>query len=296
MYIRKKPVERPTPQTPVNKGVLDAIVQTWIPATALLLACIVTPARAKLDVRSYDWAPQAGWITTNTPPVTIAQQADIWDTGGRTIGRRLLDVRGFEWSPQPAWITVNLPVAGPTDAQIRPALDAALASFRTSARPGLDVRPDVWSPAFGVPQDDPTVWIGAVASTGGRTISRSLLDVRAFEWSPQPAWLLGSAVTAVQQADIWDTGGRTMSRRPLDVRTFEWAPEPAWITVNTPAATTAQVWPAILQAMGLSYRTPARPMLDVRSFEWTPENGWLFTTLPPVTAFYGHFLPILGVG
>ncbi len=142
------------------------------------------------------------------------------------------------------------------------------------------------------------------------------VDAKVRTWMPAVALLAASFVTPAQAK--------------LDVRGYDWAPQPAWIFTNlTPAATTAQRWPAIEAGTQRSYRTPARsqfdvrytdwewdapygasvdvsvrtwapvfnhelgtfrtndrPRLDVRSFEWAPPPAWIFTNLtpPPTTA------------
>lgn len=69
-----------------------------------------TSERAKLDVRRYEWSPQAGWIFTAVPPPTTAQ---LWPAIEHNLGRSYrtrerakLDVRFYEWAPSvSSWIS-----------------------------------------------------------------------------------------------------------------------------------------------------------------------------------------------
>lgn len=113
-----------------------------------------------------------------------------------------------------------------------------------------------------------------------RSEGRARFDVRLTECAPEQGWTF-TAVDAVTRT--WmpavdaEMGGFRVGARPtLDVRWPTWEPQPAWLLTNLPATvTTAQLWPGILENLGLSYRSGARLALDVRGAEWAPEAGWL---------------------
>lgn len=237
-----------------------------------------TPDRARLDVRRADWAPSSAWITTSlvvTPPTT-AQTAPAWiDESGRTPGRGVLDVR-TDWAPSFAWVRPVVDVPVRTWAGI---WSSELASFRTAARLQAPI-PTEPLPALLFVNLPPPVPVAQTVPTwideSDRTRGRATLDVRAYDWAPSfsltPA--VDIAVARWIPAFDYELGAfRTLARKQEPIVT---EPQPAWIfSVLPPPLTPAQIWPALLEAAGISYRTRERARLDVRADYWTPETGWL---------------------
>lgn len=158
--------------------------------------------------------------------------------------------------PQPAWIFSSLSAA-PTPAVLWPGiLSSSSLSYRTNGRQSIDVRYMEPFPQFGLPIPDATAdqqlpAIQEAASLSFRTPDRrSLLDLFRSEWSPEFGWI---------------------------------------IAPNTSAASTAQLWPAILENSGLNYRSPDRATLDVRTQRWEPDCGWVQKT---VDAIVSTWIPV----
>lgn len=216
---------------------VDAVVAKWIPVTAALLACAVTPARPKLDVRTYDWQPEFTWVRpvvdATVRTYIPATQTELQSYA--TQARPPLDVRRYEWAPESFDIVTRV------IAQVRtwiPAFDAELASERVRDRPDLDVRRYEWAPnAFDL-------------------VTR--VDAQVRTWAP------------VFETELLESR-RTDARPRLDVRGYDWGvDETAWIqSTQYPPATVAQTWPSFQQS-ALSARTPDGPRLDVRAHDWSP--------------------------
>jgi hypothetical protein len=258
-WVVRRITERTTGPQPVFTTIVDQAVRTWIPATALLLSAFVTPARAKLDVRSYDWAPSSAWMQPAAVDVTVRTWAPAFSTelaSARTADRPRVDVRTYDWAPQPAWIFATLTPPA-TTAQLWPGIEAGTQrSYRTPARSQFDLRYPDWE------------WDAPYRAT---------VDVSVRAWAPAFSQELA--------------GFRTSERPRLDVRSFEWAPPPAWIFTNlTLPPTTAQTWPAVLSGLPLSYRTDDRARLDVRGHEWSPQFGWVSRVVDSIVA---SWLPAL---
>ncbi len=122
-----------------------------------------------------------------------------------------------------AWITRNIPPAGPTTAQTYPAMIAALLSGRSGMR------------------------VPILTHTGGRKSDGT---------DPNAPELLWPALQQERQSFRMAAGAR------LDVR--QWSPTIGWTIVLVPTGPSdAQLWPALLQALGTTYRTPGAPPLDL---------------------------------
>lgn len=195
--------------------------------------------------------------------------------------------------PQPVYPQV-------VDATVRtwaPVWAAEHQSVRTGARPSLDVRGHEWAPFGWVPSVVERVvatWGPAFQSElkGERSADHARLDVRGHEWNSW-GWLprVSTDPIVAQWAAIWNASVRTPDRPGLDVCRAEWS-APAWIFQVLPSgATVAQQWPALLQALGLSYRSPDRIGLDVRGVA-QPDFAWpsrvvdavVQTWLPAITS------------
>lgn len=133
----------------------------------------------------------------------------------------------------------------------------------------------LWEAPLAVPIYD------ASANVSSRMVDRKAwVDVR--QTSPLDGWqatvVNGVVSPWIPAFDAELGSARSGSRPSLDVRGAEWSPQPAWIFINLPGTvTTDQLWPAILQNLGLSYRMADRLALDVRS---TPEP--VFSWAQPV--------------
>lgn len=261
---------------------VDAVVSLWAPAFAALLACSMTPARAKLDARYYD-APTYPVRAAQTVDATVRTWIPAFDADlERTRQRASLDVRRYEWtSEEAAWLSGIL-ATPPTTAQTVPA-------FQTS---------------------------------GIRTPDRPRLDVRSYDWNTDEAsWIQATQTVAPTVAQTWPAfqilGLRTADRARLDVRRYEWAvDESAWIqSIPAPGApSVAQTLPAFHAAA--QFRTPAaqrdvfrapviedvvrvpddwitwtpiqdhggrtadRARLDVRAYDWG-QPAWITTSFTP---------------
>jgi len=305
MYILRRKIERTAGPQPVYKAAVDAVVRTWIPAAAALLACAVTPQRAKLDVRAYEW----GQSVTFVPPLVDARirtylPASTTELASfRTADRPRLDVRRYEWIN--GW-GLNVAAAAATTAQRWPAiLQGADPHYVTRARRLLDLRTYEWEPDV--------AWMGTVQVAGPSAAQRwpALLqasgqnyrtpdkragvDIRLNDGSASSFGVPLDQSEAWQAAIDAERSVTTPARLELDVRSHDWAPQAGWLyTANqAPPATVAQTWPAILQGSGLSYRTGGRPVVDVR--RWAPDLGWLFSA-QPVAATTAQIWPAVWLG
>jgi hypothetical protein len=203
----------------------------------------LTRDRARLDVRAYEWS-QPAWIFTSLPTTfaTVPQQVAVWaDRGGRILSRPALDVRAYDWSPELDWIFAQLPAVPDATVAQQAAIWPTALTFSTLARGG-DVRNVDTQPAF--------TWVQPV------------VDAAIAKLAP------------IFRAEL--ASFRSPDDPRLDLRTYAWAPDAAaWELVNfAPPATTAQIWPALLQNLGTQYQTPARAPLDVRRYDWQPEFTW----------------------
>lgn len=242
MYLKRRLIPRTDGPQPVYKTAVDAAVRTWMPAAALVLACAVTPQRATLDVRGYEWGQPVCWA----PPV-IDASVQQWQPAAatarasfRTSGRPTLDVRGSAWTaPESSWLAAT------------------------------------FTPTVSVAQQWPAVLLGSGQHV--RTAARPALDVRGYDWTTSTLQTPTPALDAVvsQQAPAWvHTGRRTPDQTRLDVRVADWVQRVDWLSATlSPPPTTAQIWPAILLNAGLSYTTAGSSALDVRRHEWAPSFG-----------------------
>lgn len=234
---------RPDQPQPVHAQAVDATVRAWAPIWWQALNSNRTDGRRALDVRGNEWAPDDGWIPRVTDTV-IQQWGPVFQhvlRAERTTGRAVMDGRWMDWSPGPGWMVSSF-TQSVSVAQMWPAfLEAMGLSYRSAASPWLDVR------TSGAP---------------GEGWQARVVDGVVRQWSP-----------------VFDAerSARTGDRVALDLRGADWAPSLAWIFTSLTGAgpTIAQIWPAILHAVGLSYRSVDRARLDVRSHEWLPEQGWL---------------------
>lgn len=227
------------PQFGWVQRVVDARVSTWTPVFEAALAAR-SPDRPVLELRRSDWAPDDGWVPTIVDRVVASWAPALRsDRSDRPLDRPLLDGRSQVLAP--GWLVVTFP-SGVTVAQSWPALLQALASGQRSGdRARIDVRLEWHVDIFGTPED-------------------------ANPWQQLPAWLQASGV-ATYLVPI---------RTGLDLVRPDWAPSLGWIaaTLASPA-TLAQRWPAILLALGLSYRSGDRSVLDLRPSGWAPDDGWV---------------------
>ncbi len=178
--------------------------QTWPATLSSLPLSYRTADRGRLDVRGYEWSPQSGWlpsvvdrVTATWAPVFASEAASF-----RTGDHAAVDVRLGPWSPDASpWIlAVVSPTATP--AQIGPALQQALAGFRTADGPRLDVRRFEWlQAAWLTPVVDKTVATWApiwAAEVSYRTPDQPRLDVRSLTREPQIGWWAAALAIVVQ--------------------------------------------------------------------------------------------------
>lgn len=262
--------------------VVDGAVSKWAAAFVPLSARV--GSRPSLDVRGAEWSPQPAWIfTASTPIVTTAQQwpAILANLGlsYRAGDRSRLDVRGAEWSPEDGWrqrlvdsiVSTWVPAFASTGGRCAERLP-----WRTDPQPA-----PAWIfsvvPTSTVAQQWPAVLLAL--QPGYRSVDRARLDVRGAEWSPENGWLQRVVESVVSTwAPIFDAelGFRSTARASLDVHDYQWAPDASgWIYPVLPVvASTAQQWPAMLQALAPGYRSEERARLDVRRYEWSPAFSW----------------------
>jgi hypothetical protein len=265
---------------------VDAVVAKWIPATAALLSCFVTPARATLDSRYYE-SPNYPVRAAQTVDATVRTWIPTFDhelAQTRTCDRPTLDVRRYEWQPESFDIVTRV------DAQVRtwiPAFDAEAASFRTPERDRLDTRRYDWDvsdtswifknlPAAGptVAQTAP-IWAN---SDQYRTRANPPLDIRRYEWAPgEESWIESAEVDAqvrtwIPAFDAALASGRTADRAGLDPRRYDWdVSDTSWIFANLPAQgpTVAQASPAWTN-QAQNFRTPTAPTPDLSRAHSSP--------------------------
>lgn len=259
--------------------------QLWPAILANLPLSYRSPTRTGLlDLPSGLWAPDDGWVPLAVDAV-VAKWASIFtaELGNRTDARLALDVRRVD-DPRFSWVA---PVVDVTVAAWGPVFASALRSVRSDDRGRLDVRLATWDPGGWIFTNLPSavtqaqLWPAILQALGlsYRSVARPLLDVRGAEWNPTFGWVnpvvdgIVSRWSPVFGAEL--AGVRIGSGPALDSRWHDWVHEPAWIVANFGAITTAQIWPAILQAMAPSYRSVERPRLDVRAYEWNPTFGWI---------------------
>lgn len=259
-----------------------------------------TADRSRLDVRSYEWAPSsAGWDSVNhvTPPTAAQIWPAIVETANfRTPAKTFRDLRYHDATP----------LFGVPDDPFT--FDGAIFSDdggRTAERPRLDVRRYEWSNGLGwivatfpVTATQAQVWPAILAGSqpNYRTADRAKLDLRAYEWAPADDWMvpLANGLQAPFAAVFTSEAAsfRTVRGAVLDVRSSALVPDAAWIaTVQAPAASTAQLWPAVLETLSSSGRTAARARLDVRLYEWAPEPAWIKAVVDAVVA---KWTPVFG--
>lgn len=270
--------------------IATASIVPFAPTFSSELASFRTATGPQLDVRT-DWSPSQAWIFAQLPLVpdaTVAQRAAIWPTAltFRTKERGG-DVRTVDTQPAFTWVQ---PVVDASVAKFAGLVNAELASFRTPDDPRLEVRRFDWQPdetswivanlppQLTIAQTWPAIWEGT--GQNYRTPARPVLDLRGFDWAPAFTWVqpvIDASVarwTPAFNAEL--ASYRTGDRARLELRTYAWAPDAAaWELINfAPPATTAQIWPAILENLGTHYQTPSRAKLDVRTYEWAPEFTW----------------------
>lgn len=255
---------------------VDAVVAKWIPVTAGLLACFVTPSRGTLDSRYYE-SPNYPVRAVQTVDATVRTWIPSFDQelqSYRTDARPPLDVRRYEWSPEAFDLVTRV------DQQVRtwqPAIRAALDSTRTPGRRPLDVRSYAWGEGW-VPQQQQQTFPPSVAQTlpafqdeGTRTAGRSAYE----RTGPQPVF------TATLPAFVpWsDKGARTAAAPSLDVRRYDWVTDASAWKPQTVDPLIAQ-WAPFFSG---GARTDAARALDVRAYSW--DAGW--TPQPPPAATPG---------
>lgn len=273
--------------------VVNNVTSTWTGIFAAERASERSRERPLLEVRLPEWQPEPAWIFTVLPPsVTTAQQwpAVLANLGlsYRSAARAVLDVRGPEWSPQDGW---RQPAVDRVTSTWAPAFTDQAATDRmpaARATASIDASPaSAWMVSTfsgpSVAQQWPAILHG---QTSFRPGSQPALDVRG--WQVQMFGVPDDA-DIQQQVPIWllESGLRDRLYAPLkwDVRLGEWAPSiSSWVVSTLPTTTVAQQWPAILQALGLSYRVTERPSLEVRRPEWSPQDGWRQPSVDTVTS------------
>jgi hypothetical protein len=276
--IRKQPRTEGPNYPPRVAQTVDAVVAKWIPVTAALLGCFVTPSRAKLDVRTYDWH--------NAAPISEAAKlidANVqkWMPGVnegpnsyRVRSRPRLDVGKYDW----VWSPLLPPTPSVTVAQAFPAILAQTQSFRTTDRPKLDLVRASWDAGMFATPPTWATWV-PFQETGGRTrASAPQIDVRLYEWS-SPAWMPAVTAPLVAQWSPAYTGAKSERTAAIVQRQTETVA--TWL-VQPPAGgpTVAQTAPAWVDK---GIRTKSRPRLDVRAYEWgTP--AWAQTATAPFVA------------
>lgn len=287
MYILRRKIARTERPQPVYPFIVDQTVRTWIPAAAMLLACVVTPGRAKGDVRTYDWAPQSGWMGT-----VAAQGGPSVAALSPAVSRGLISFRTANGRPSYD-IRLNDGSTGSfgTPLDQSEAWQAAIDAERSATTPDrrrLDVRRHEWAPESGwlfsaLSATGPTVaqqWPAVLLNTGlnYRTPARAVFDVR-LDWST--SFGLPSAIDTAVRSWMPSVAGselastRTRDGAKLDVRSYAWSPDSAWLfTAQPPPVTVAQTWPAVSFGTGTQYQTAKRPTLDVRGYDWQPAFQW----------------------
>lgn len=124
-----------------------------------------TDAAPLLDVRRPYWGPEDGWLQ-RTVDATVGTWAPIFDAeqSPRTPKEPVLDPRRYDWAPDDGWLYQPSSTTVATYAGIfRNELD----SFRTIARPSLDVRRFEWSEFTWVEkvvEGTVSLWVPAFAS------------------------------------------------------------------------------------------------------------------------------------
>jgi hypothetical protein len=270
------------PNTPARVAqTVDATVAKWIPVSLALLACSVTPARAKLDVRRYEWAPSFAWVSTpvNATVRTYAPITNAELQSFRVPARPPLDVRRYEWTPEQFDIVTRV------DTQVRTWIPAFDKGGLTGKRPSLDIRRYDW-------QVDETAWISGILvappsigqtlpafqEPGDRTADRAKLDVRSHEWSTSAApWFAATQVaappTVEQTAPAWTQAAAF--RTPRTRYTY---------TEFSGGFLTPDDWRTWVPLQDTGGRVAARALLDVREHEWAPSAaGWIQSALTPPT-------------
>lgn len=293
-WVTTRKIERTTgPNYPTLAAqTVDAVVAKWIPATAALLACFVTPARATLDSRYYE-SPNYPVRAAQTVDATVRTWIPAFDNESasfRTPESDRLDTRRYDWDvSDTSWIFKNLPAAGPTVAQTAP-IWANSDQYRTRANPPLDIRRYEWAPGEESWIESADVdaqvrtWIPAfdAALASGRTADRASLDTRRYDWDvSDTSWIFANlpaqGPTVAQTSPAWtnqDDQYRTAAAPPLDLFRTQSIPDiygvpDDWIT-----------WVPIQDDGGL---TRDRVRLDVRAYEWS-QPAWIFTSLPTTFA------------
>lgn len=247
-FMQRRVIERTASPSPVYTQVVDQIVRTWLPAAAALLACAVTPATARADVR-YEQQPSAAILPLGPQPPATAQTVPAFtDTGRRTSDRPRLDVRGYEWAS-------GLPVNPAVDAIVArwaPAFASALASTRTAADTrSLNVRS--FDPqANWIQPTLPAATVGGGSNQPTSTGSVGWFIRRAIERTTGPQAVYAATLPAggPSVAQTWpasaETGARTGDRARLGVRAYDWRSGPSsWLKATD--ASIAQWAPAFAE-------------------------------------------------
>jgi hypothetical protein len=263
---------------------VDLTVAKWIPITAALLACAVTPARPKLDVRQYDWSPAFTWVrpVVDATVRTYIPAASTELQSCRVAARPPLDVRRYDWAPESFDLVTRV------DALVRtwgPVFRTELASERIASRRPLDLRSYEWAPAFSWvrPVVDAQVRTYLPAATtelqSSVTAARRTLDVRSYEWNVDEAsWIAATQTVAVsveQTAPAWTNQAqqyRTANGPTLDLTRTASSPN----FFGTPEDWVS--WSPLQDHGGL---TRDRARLDVRTYDWS-QPAWIFISLPAV--------------
>jgi hypothetical protein len=293
---RRKVARTDEPNYPDRSALtVDAIVATWIPVSLALLACAVTPARPKLDVRTYDWQPSSAWIApiANAPVRTWIPAITTELASTRTDGRRVLDVRTDGWGvDETSWIRATQTIAA-TVAQTWPAFQESALSARTPDGPRLDVRRYDWSPEYvdTISQVNAQVqtWVPAFRTLSDRTPDRPRLSVRGYEWaSDESAWItvnLPVVATVAQTSPAWtnqDENYRTASGPKLDLFRAQSIPSVFGVPDD---------WITWVPIQDDGARTRDRARLDVRGYDWSAGTAWIAVNLSVVPVTVPQTLP-----
>lgn len=186
----------------------DATAPQQVPIWQHAIGHERTPERYSLDVRRQT-AADISWISATFTTSTVAQQSAVWQ---HALGRDRMapgvafDVRRHGSTSDISWISTTFVVPA-TVAQQWPAVLLGLQpSYRSGARPSLDVRNYEWAPEQGWVRSSvdrliaPWAPIWTMQLQAMRSRERARLDLTRAEWAPQFGWLRTSLPLTVAAA------------------------------------------------------------------------------------------------
>jgi hypothetical protein len=210
--------ERPDRTQPVYKGVLDLWeAPLYVPIGVAERESVRTPARQSDRTYLQQTGPSFGWIgfAADQAVQKWIPAFDAQLASERSRAGACLDVRRTDVLP-PAWIFTSIPVVTVTVAQQWPAIHQATeASYRSA--------------------------------------ERARLDVRKYEWAPEPGWIGKATDTVVAKwAPVFlaELGYRSGARMSLDVRQATDRPQIGWWSPTLPVVTTPFFRRMIQRAVG----------------------------------------------